>query len=123
MASFKLACPDQALALPVGPLGVLFGHRRHARHAATPEPAWTGNRQSEWDKVLVLKMTGQGAGRSCCKRRCLVDHGIEAAPVMARASANIFTASEQCLTMKVVSGCDIGLTRSYFGGPRPTKNG
>ena len=25
---------DQALALPIGPLGVLFGNRRHARHAA-----------------------------------------------------------------------------------------
>src|ERR1700746_2636476 len=25
---------DQALALPIGPLGVLFGNRWHARHAA-----------------------------------------------------------------------------------------
>jgi hypothetical protein len=25
---------DQALALPIGPLGVLFGKRRHAHHAA-----------------------------------------------------------------------------------------
>src|SRR5689334_3336758 len=25
---------DQALALPIGPLGVLFGNRRHARHSA-----------------------------------------------------------------------------------------
>src|SRR6202035_4408820 len=34
------ALPDQALALPVGPLGVLFGHRRDARHAAmAPFPA------------------------------------------------------------------------------------
>src|SRR5215470_13030156 len=38
---------DQALALPIGPLGVLFGKRRHAYHAAmapfppqpTQEPA------------------------------------------------------------------------------------
>src|SRR6516164_344901 len=28
------AFPDQALALPIGPLGVLFGKRRHAHHAA-----------------------------------------------------------------------------------------
>src|SRR5438128_2049263 len=28
------AFPDQALALPVGPLGVLFGNRWHAHHAA-----------------------------------------------------------------------------------------
>src|SRR6478735_2282394 len=34
MAIFKRACPDQALALPVRPLGVLFGNRRDARHAA-----------------------------------------------------------------------------------------
>src|SRR6266853_1481016 len=34
MALFKRACPDQALALPVRPLGVLFGNRRDARHAA-----------------------------------------------------------------------------------------
>src|SRR6202045_4739478 len=33
------AFPDQAPALPVRPLGVLFGHRRDARHAAmTPFP-------------------------------------------------------------------------------------
>src|SRR5580693_3042784 len=34
MAIFKRACPDQALALPVGPLGVLFGNGRDARHGA-----------------------------------------------------------------------------------------
>src|SRR5258706_14038701 len=34
MANFKRACPDQALALPIGPLGVLFGNRRDARHGA-----------------------------------------------------------------------------------------
>src|SRR3954452_10685147 len=28
------AFPDQAVALAVGPLGVLFGYRGHARHAA-----------------------------------------------------------------------------------------
>src|SRR4029077_11355604 len=28
------AFPDQALALPIGPLGVLFGTRWHPRHAA-----------------------------------------------------------------------------------------
>jgi len=28
------AFPDQALALPIGPLGVLFGNRRYAHHAA-----------------------------------------------------------------------------------------
>src|SRR5215469_14644884 len=28
------AFPDQALALPIGPLGVLFGKRRYAHHAA-----------------------------------------------------------------------------------------
>ena len=28
------AFPDQAFALPVRPLGVLFGDRRHAHHAA-----------------------------------------------------------------------------------------
>ena len=40
MAIFKRACPDQALALPVRPLGVLFGNRRDARHAAmAPFPA------------------------------------------------------------------------------------
>src|SRR5258707_11985896 len=40
MAIFKLACPDQALALPVRPLGVLFGNRPDARHAAmAPFPA------------------------------------------------------------------------------------
>src|SRR6202030_51297 len=34
------AFPDQALALPVRPLGVLFGNRRDARHAAmAPFPA------------------------------------------------------------------------------------
>src|SRR6266436_3633391 len=34
------ALPDQALALPVGPLGVLFGDRRDARHGAVaPFPA------------------------------------------------------------------------------------
>src|SRR5438094_2306680 len=34
------AFPDQALALPVRPLGVLFGNRRHARHGAmAPFPA------------------------------------------------------------------------------------
>src|SRR6202030_3070834 len=34
------AFPDQALALPIRPLGVLFGNRRDARHAAmTPFPA------------------------------------------------------------------------------------
>src|SRR6516165_2574078 len=36
------AFPDQALALPIGPLGVLFGKRRHAHHAAmapfAPQP-------------------------------------------------------------------------------------
>ena len=40
MAFFKCAFPDQALALAVGPLGVLFGNRQHARHAAmAPFPA------------------------------------------------------------------------------------
>src|SRR5580693_2485313 len=40
MAIFKRACPDQALALPVGPLGVLFGNGRDARHGAVaPFPA------------------------------------------------------------------------------------
>src|SRR6476619_5746014 len=34
MAIFKRAFPHQAVALAVGPLGVLFGNRRHARHAA-----------------------------------------------------------------------------------------
>src|SRR6202171_6357723 len=34
MAIFKRAFPDQALALAVRPLGVLFGNRGHARHAA-----------------------------------------------------------------------------------------
>src|ERR1700682_3528224 len=34
MAIFKRAFPDQALALAVRPLGVLFGNRWHARHAA-----------------------------------------------------------------------------------------
>src|ERR1700737_966743 len=40
MAIFKRALPDQALALPVGPLGVLFGNGRDARHGAVaPFPA------------------------------------------------------------------------------------
>src|SRR6202023_3719736 len=40
MAIFKRECPDQALALAVRPLGVLFGNRRDARHAAmAPFPA------------------------------------------------------------------------------------
>src|ERR1700720_1257211 len=40
MGSFKRACPDQALALAVRPLGVLFGNRRPARNAAmAPFPA------------------------------------------------------------------------------------
>src|ERR1700732_4591391 len=40
MAFFKRAFPDQALALPVGPLGVLFGNGRDARHGAVaPFPA------------------------------------------------------------------------------------
>src|SRR5580692_6899855 len=40
MAIFRRACPDQALALAVRPLGVLFGNRRDARHAAmAPFPA------------------------------------------------------------------------------------
>ena len=30
----RVRSADQALALPVRPLGVLFGNRRHARHAA-----------------------------------------------------------------------------------------
>ena len=34
MAFFKRAFLDQALALPIGPLGVLFGNRWHAHHAA-----------------------------------------------------------------------------------------
>src|SRR5215831_3883986 len=34
MALFKRAFLDQALGLPIGPLGVLFGKRRHAHHAA-----------------------------------------------------------------------------------------
>src|SRR5258705_4338629 len=34
MAIFKRACPDQALALAIGPLGVLFGNCRDARHGA-----------------------------------------------------------------------------------------
>src|SRR6266403_544691 len=34
MAIFKRACPHQAVALAVRPLGVLFGNRWHARHAA-----------------------------------------------------------------------------------------
>src|ERR1700740_2448905 len=34
MTILKRACLDQALALPIGPLGVLFGKRRHAHHAA-----------------------------------------------------------------------------------------
>src|SRR5690348_17109502 len=40
MVFFKRAFPDQALALPVGPLGVLFGNGRDARHGAVaPFPA------------------------------------------------------------------------------------
>src|SRR6202030_2351692 len=40
MALLKRAFPDQALALPVGPLGVLFGNGRDARHGAVaPFPA------------------------------------------------------------------------------------
>ena len=35
-ASNPRAFPHQAFALAVGPLGVLFGNRRHARHAAIP---------------------------------------------------------------------------------------
>src|SRR5438105_9516964 len=34
MAFFKRAFPHQAVALAVRPLGVLFGNRGHARHAA-----------------------------------------------------------------------------------------
>ena len=34
MAIFKRACPHQAVALAVRPLGVLFGNGWHARHAA-----------------------------------------------------------------------------------------
>src|SRR5689334_20266476 len=35
---------DQALALPIGPLGVLFGKRRHAHHAAmAPFPSQPRN--------------------------------------------------------------------------------
>ena len=34
VALFKRAFPDQALALPIGPFGVLFGNRRGAGHGA-----------------------------------------------------------------------------------------
>src|SRR6516165_6101125 len=56
---------DQALALPIGPLGVLFGNRWHARHAAVAPFATQPSRNPRFSNSV--------SSRSVFARRCSRD--------------------------------------------------
>src|SRR6516162_5533932 len=56
---------DQALALPIGPLGVLFGKRRHAHHAAMAPFAPQPTQEPPLEQFL--------SSRSVLARRCSRD--------------------------------------------------
>src|SRR6516165_11799672 len=56
---------DQALALPIGPLGVLFGNRWHARHAAWPRSPRNHPRNPRFSNSV--------SSRSVFARRCSRD--------------------------------------------------
>src|SRR6516225_9720543 len=56
---------DQALALPIGPLGVLFGKRRNARHAAMAPFATQPPQETALQQF--------GSSRSVFARRCSRD--------------------------------------------------
>jgi hypothetical protein len=59
------AFPDQALALPIGPLGILFGNRRYADHAAmAPFPT---------QPPQEPRLSNSVSSRSVFARRCSRD--------------------------------------------------
>src|SRR5215469_14412295 len=74
---------DQALALPIGPLGVLFGKRRHAHHAAMAPFAPQPTQEPPLEQFGVEPI---GLGRRCSRDTATLEGWITCASTPRAAS-------------------------------------